>query len=277
MLIQRDILASLLFFALACGATEATKEAPKKDDLRLTITGSSTVQPIIEDAAPLFEQKKPGLKIEIQGGGSGAGIKTATEGKADIGMVSRALKPEESTIVASKIADDGIAILVHKDNPINAITKEQVVKLYTGEALNWKDIGGNDGVVTLITKEEGRSTLELFAKHFDIEKKIKADAIVIGPNGQAIKTLEGNPNAIAYISIGSAEKAVEAGSPIKLLSLDGVTATTENVRNATYPLRRPLNLVTRGAPTGVAKEFIDFMLSPEGQAVVVKQDFVPIK
>ena len=274
MLTRRSVLAGLFLFTVACGSKEG---ASTKDASRLTLTGSSTVQPIIEDAAPLFEQKKPGLKIEIQGGGSGAGIKTATEGKADIGMVSRGLKPEESTLVATKIADDGIAILVHKDNPLSAITKEQVIKLYTGEALNWKDIGGNDGVVTLITKEEGRSTLELFAKHFEIEKKIKADAIVIGPNGQAIKTLEGNPNAIAYLSIGSAEKAVEAGSPIKLLSLDGVTATTANVQNATYPLRRPLNLVTKGAPTGVAKEFLDFMLSPEGQGVVVKQDFVPLK
>jgi phosphate transport system substrate-binding protein len=265
---QHNVLVGLFLFTLACGSTETTT---------LTLAGSSTVQPVIEDAAPLFEKKKAGLKIEIQGGGSGAGIKTATEGKADIGMVSRALKPEESTLVATKIADDGIAILVHKDNPLNTITKEQVIKLYTGEALNWKDIGGNDGVVTLITKEEGRSTLELFAKHFEIEKKIKVDAIVIGPNGQAIKTLEGNPNAIAYISIGSAEKAVEAGSPIKLLSLDGVTATTANVQNSTYPLRRPLNLVTKGAPTGVAKEFLDFMLSPEGQSVVVKQDFVPLK
>jgi phosphate transport system substrate-binding protein len=270
---RRNILAGFVYLAAACGSGASGD----RQELRLLAAGSSTIQPIIEEAAPLFEKKKAGLKIEIQGGGSGAGIKTATEGKADIGMVSRGLKAEESALVATKIADDGIAILVHKDNPLTAITKEQVIQLYTGAALNWKDVGGNDGVVTLITKEEGRSTLELFAKHFEIEKKIKADAIVIGPNGQAIKTLEGNPNAIAYVSVGSAEKAVEGGSPIKLLSLDGVTATTENVRNATYPLRRPLNLVTRGAPAGLAKEFIDFILSPEGQAIVAKQDFVTLK
>jgi phosphate transport system substrate-binding protein len=267
MLTRRSILSTFLFLAVACGSKEA----------KLIAAGSSTIQPIIEAAAPLFEAKKSGLKVEIQGGGSSVGVKNATDGTADVGMVSRALKPEESALVATKIADDGIALFVHKDNPLTAITKEQVVKIYTGEVTNWKDIGGTDGPITLITKEEGRSTLELFAKHFGIEKKIKTDAIVIGPNGQAIKTVEGNPAAIAYVSIGSAEKAVEAGSPIRLLSLDGIAATTENVRNATYPLRRPLNLVTKGAPAGSAKELIDFMLSPEGQEVVAKQDFVPLK
>jgi phosphate transport system substrate-binding protein len=269
----RDVtVAALLFAAFGCGQGAAGGERKI-----LTIAGASTIQPIAEEAAPLFESKKSGVKVEIQGGGSSVGAKSPIEGKADIGMVSRPLKPEESALVATKIAEDGIAILVHKDNPLTGITKEQVVKLYTGEAPNWKDIGGNDGSVTLITKESGRSTLELFAKHFEIEKKIKADAIVIGPNGQAIKTLEGNPNAIAYISIGSAEKAVEQGSPIKLLSLDGVAATVENVRNGTYPLRRPLHLVTKGEPAGVAKEFIDFILSPEGQSVVARQDFVTLK
>lgn len=265
--IYRGGLLVLGTFFFACGG--------KGQELR--VVGSSTIQPILEEAAPLFEAKHPGLKVVIEGGGSSAGIKAGREGGDNIGMTSRALKEEEKDLTATKIADDGIAIIVHKENPLTNITKEQVIKLYTGEATDWSAIGGNKAPVTLITKEEGRSTLELFAKHFEVEGKIKKDAIVIGPNGQAIKTVEGNPNSIAYVSIGSAEKAVEQGSPIKLLSLDGVAATTENVRNASYPLRRPLNLITKEAPQGAVKELLDFMLSPEGQKVVIAQDFVPLK
>lgn len=266
----RVIIAILAVELLAC--------QDKLGPIRLTVAGSSTIQPILESAASRFEGKHAGVKLDVQGGGSSVGIKCATEGSCDVGMVSRDLKPEEraAQLAAVKVADDGIAIIVHEDNPLAAITREQVVKLYSGAVTSWKDVGGGAGPVTLITKEEGRSTLELFARHFGLEQRIKADAIVIGPNGQAIKTLEGNPDAIGYVSIGSAEKAVEQGSPIKLLPLDGVAATTDNVRNGTYPLRRPLNLVTKGPATGRAKELIDFMLTSEGQQIVADQDFVAL-
>jgi phosphate transport system substrate-binding protein len=238
--------------------------------------GSSTIQPIVEEAAPKFEATHPGVVIEIQGGGSGAGVKGTREGKAQIGTVSRALKDDETDLQGVKVGDDGIALVVHKDNPLTNITKEQVQRLYQGEITRWSEVGGKDAPVTLITKEEGRSTLELFAKHFALEGKIKKDAIVIGPNGQALKTLEGNPDAIAYVSIGSAEKSIEQGAPLKILNLDGVAATAATVRGGSYPLRRPLLLVTKGPASGTAKEFIDFVTSPEGQKIVTAQDFVPL-
>jgi len=107
--------------------------------------------------------------------------------------------------------------------------------------------------------------------------KFVRDAVIIGPNGQAIVTVAGNPYAIAYVSIGAAEVAVAQGTPIKLLALDGVAATTRNVRNGSYGLLRQLNFVTNGSPHGTAKAFLDFVLTPTGQHIVAKQEFVPIQ
>jgi phosphate transport system substrate-binding protein len=128
----------------------------------------------------------------------------------------------------------------------------------------------------VVNKEEGRATLELFEQYFALRGKFVRDAIIIGPNGQAIATVAGNPSAIAYVSIGSAEVAVTQGTPTKLLALDGVAATSANVTSGAYTLTRPLNFVTVGPPQGAAKAFLDFALTPMGQHLVRTQEFVPI-
>ena len=242
----------------------------------LTLAGSSTVQPVAEAAAQAFEALHPDAQVDVQGGGSSVGISSARSGLADIGMVSRGLKPEESDLAAVSIAIDGIALVVHAQNPVAGLTKEQVVSIYTGQFTSWKALGGEDHAITLVNKEEGRSTLELFEGYFGLKGKVAAGAVVIGPNGQAITTVAGNPWAIAYVSIGSATFAEAQGTPIKRLSLEGIAASVETVSNATYPLVRPLNLVTRGPATGLAKEFEDFLLSDAGQKIVAKEDFVPV-
>jgi phosphate transport system substrate-binding protein len=259
---------------LACSSSPSTPaEAPPR---ALTLAGSSTVQPVVEIAGQAFEASHPGTRVDVQGGGSSVGISSARSGLADIGTVSRALKPEEADLTATTIGLDGIALIVHADNPLHAITHDQVVAIYTGATSNWSALGGPDRAITVVNKEAGRSTLELFEAHFGLKDKIMPSAVIIGPNGQAITTVAGNPDAIAYVSIGSAAVAEEEGTRIRRLTLDGVEASVENVANSTYPLMRPLNLVTKGAPAGLAKEFVDFVASPEGQAIVRKEDFVPV-
>jgi phosphate transport system substrate-binding protein len=167
-------------------------------------------------------------------------------------------------------------MIVNANNPLTAITKDQVVGVYSGATATWKDLGWEDHAITVVSKEEGRSTLELFQQHFGLKDKIMANAVIIGPNGQAITTVAGNPYAIAYVSIGSAAVAESQGTAIRRLALDGVVASVENVANGTYPLMRPLNLVSKGPPAGRAKEFVDFILSPDGQAIVRREDFVPV-
>jgi phosphate transport system substrate-binding protein len=256
------------FAALIAGGTHAET---------LTVAGASTIQPLAEVAAQEYEKSHPGVRINVQGGGSSVGISSARSGLADIGDVSRALKPDEQDLTATTIAIDGIALVVHADNPLTAITRQQVIDVYTGATRSWKDFGGADRPITVINKEEGRSTLELFEDHFGLRGRFRSDMLIIGPNGQAILAVAGDRDALGYVSIGSALIAQKDGTSIKLLSLDGVEATTETVHNGRYPLKRPLNLVTKGAPSGLARAFIDFILGLEGRELIVHEGFVPLE
>jgi phosphate transport system substrate-binding protein len=245
---------------------------------QLTLAGSSTIQPVAEVLGQKFEQLHLESQINVQGGGSSVGITAPQSGLADIGMVSRALHAEEAqTLTPTTFAVDGIAPITHASNPVSGLSRQQVIDIYTGVISNWQTLGGTDTHIVVVNKEEGRATLELFAQYFGLTSKFVRDAVIIGPNGQAIATVAGNPQAIAYVSIGSAEVAVEQGTSIKLLALDGVAATSANVKSGVYRLTRPLNFVTVGPPHGLAKEFLDFVLTPRGQQLVTEQEFVPVR
>src|SRR6056297_146102 len=197
-------------------------------DLQIVLTGSSTVAPLINEIAKRFEQSRPGVRVDVQSGGSSRGVADARRGLADIGMVSRDLKSEEQDLTAITIARDGIGIIVHRDNPVSSLTDAQIVAIYTDRIHRWDELGGPEAPITVVNKAEGRSTLELFVSHFHLDtKEIKADT-VIGDNEQGIKTVAGNPNAIGYVSIGTAEYDVAHDVAIKLLPLAGIEASIEN-------------------------------------------------
>ncbi len=260
---------------LVCGA-QGTISAQDAAQGKLTLTGSSTVAPLAAELGKRFEQRHPGVRIDVQSGGSSRGIADARSGLADIGMASRALKPDESDLRAFPIALDGICLIVHRDNPIAALTDDQVVKIYTGGIRNWKDVGGRDAPITVVNKAEGRSTLELFLSHYQLKNAdIRAD-VIIGDNEQGIKTIVGNPDAIGYVSIGTAEYDAAQGTPIKLLPMAGVAPSTETVLSGRFPLTRPLNFVMKTEPQGLAKAFIDFAQSADAVPTVKEQNFVPI-
>jgi phosphate transport system substrate-binding protein len=151
-----------------------------------------------------------------------------------------------------------------------------VIEIYTGRITNWKELGGADRKITVVNKAEGRSTLELFLHHFGlVNSQIKAH-VVVGDNEQDIKTVVGNAGAIAYVSIGTGEFDVEQGMPLKLLPMDGIAATTANVKNRTFPLMRVLNLVTKGQPSGLSMQFIDYARRVSVHDLVKDQYFVPL-
>lgn len=254
--------------------TTSTPSTPLQG--KLVLTGSSTVAPLVTEMAKRYEAKHSGARIDVQSGGSSRGIADARQGVADIGMVSRSLKPEEKDLQAFEIAKDGIALILNKQNPVTQLSDAQVVSLYTKKVTNWKNVGGKDAPLTVVNKAEGRSTLELFAKYFKLDTKaIKAD-VVIGENEQALKTVVGNPNAIGYVSVGSAEFDAKSGTTVKLLPINGVAASTANVSNQTFPISRPLNLVTKTTPTGLTKAFIEFAQSSAVTDLVKEQYFVPV-
>ncbi len=268
---------SHLWLVMTFLAISGAAEAEPTDALqgKLVVTGSSTVAPLALEIGKRFEQQHPGVRIDVQTGGSSRGVADARSGLAQIGMVSRALTPEENDLIAHTIAMDGVGVILHRGNRVPSLTDEQITAIYTGRITNWKDVGGQDARITVVNKAEGRSTLELFLHHFAVKNsEIKAQ-VVIGDNQQGIKTVAGNPGAIGYVSIGTAEYEAAQGTPIKLLPMGGAAATVATVRDGRFPLSRPLNLVTKGEATGLAKRFIDFARSKSVNDLVEAQFFVP--
>jgi len=265
-----SVLSIMLFVA-------TTASTPQAADRKLVLTGSSTVAPLMVEIGKRFERGNPGVRVDVQSGGSSRGIADTRSGLADIGMVSRALKPDEQDLKSFTIALDGITLIVHRDNPVQTLTDPQIVDIYTGKITHWGALGGADRPITVVNKAEGRSTLELFLHHFRLKSgDIKAQ-VVIGENQQGIKTVAGNASAIGYVSIGTAEYEAAQGTPIKLLPIAGIDASVENVRNGRFPLARPLNLVTKMEPEGLARQFIDFSRSESVHDLVQAQYFVPLE
>ncbi|TAK64198.1 phosphate ABC transporter substrate-binding protein [Methylobacter sp.] len=251
----------------------------KPDDTKvekLVLTGSSTVAPLAAEIGKRFETLHSNVRVDVQTGGSSRGVSDARAGLADIGMASRSLKEDEKDLLSFTIALDGISVILNKANPVEALNKQQIVDIYTGRITNWKDVGGNDAAITVVNKAEGRSTLELFLHYFGLKNTDIKPQVVIGDNQQGIKTVMGNPNAIAYVSVGTAEYESSQGAAIKLLPLESIAASVENLRNRSFPLSRPLNLVTRGEPAGLAKDFIEFARLPQVNDLVEAQYFVPV-
>lgn len=263
----------LLVVAASLGVAGSAHAGERK----LVLTGASTVAPLAAEIGKRFERLNPGVQVDVQTGGSARGVNDARLGLSDIGMVSRDLKPDEAQQLRSfTIAYDGVCMIVHKSNPVATLTKEQVVGIFTGRITNWKELGGADRKITVVNKAAGRSTLELFLQHFGlVNSQIKAH-VVVGDNEQDIKTVVGNPGAVAYVSIGTGEFDVRQGMPLKLLPMEGIAATSENVKNRSFPLMRVLNLVTKGQPTGLSKQFIDYARTESVHDLVKDQYFVPL-
>lgn len=268
----------LLIALCGCGGASVGTEAniPSQSN-RLIITGSSTVAPLMSEIAARFESEHPEVRIDIQTGGSSRGMADVRQRLADIGMVSRALKSSEQDLKSHLIARDGLCLIVHGSNPVGELSKAEIIDIYTGKITHWHEVGGSDNEIVVVHKAEGRSTLELFLSHFQIENLDVEPDVVIGDNQQGIKTVLGNPDAIGYVSIGAAEYEVSAGRSLKLLPLGGIPATTACVRDGTFPLSRELNLVTTGLPTGIVQELIEFAQASEVNDLIEGLYFVPVK
>lgn len=242
---------------------------------RLVITGSSTVAPLMQEIALEFEARRPGCRVDVQTGGSARGITDVREGVADVGMCSRALKASEQDLVAFTVALDGICLIVHRDNPVRELSRAQVIAIYTGAVTNWQEVGAPPSPITVVHKAAGRSTQELFLEYFALENSAVAADVVIGDNEQGVKTVAGNPGAIGYVSVGTAEFDAAAGVPIRLLPMDGVPASVESVASGTFPLSRQLNLVVQPDPDALAIDLLEFAQSEAVADLVHRQFFVP--
>ena len=244
---------------------------------RYLISGSSTVAPILTEITARLHETNPDLKIDVQTGGSTRGILDTREGRNLAGMASRDLSVDEAQgLAVHPIAYDGIAIIVHRKNPIDGLSSDQVRQLFTKAVDRWETLSGYQGAVNIVNKAEGRATLEVFLEHFGLDnRQIQADAVV-GDNAQGVRLIAGNPLAIGYVSIGEALSAKDRGVPIKLLALDGVLPSLPSVADGSYPVRRTLHLLFRGTVNGPGKTILASLRSKEGREIIQSLGFVPV-
>jgi phosphate transport system substrate-binding protein len=190
-------------------------------------------------------------------------------------MVSRALHADEKSLFAFTIARDGIALVVHADNPVKALGRAQVVDILSGKTSNWKAVGGRDAPIEVCSRKPGHSSIEIVTHFFGLAPEAIRQKHVAGDNAEALRMLLADRNLLTYFSVGLAEDSAQKGLPLRTLAVDGVAATSAAVRNGSYPLSRPLNLVTRGVPKGAARAFIEFVQLPRARAIIAEYDFVP--
>jgi len=240
---------------------------------KIDIVGSTSVQPVAEKLAAEYMKKHPDVKINVQGGGSSVGITQAQQGTADIGTSSKELKEDEKKgLQTYLIGKDGIVVIVNKQNNIKGLTTEQVKDIFSGKITNWKEVGGPDAPITVITREEGSGTRKAFEEIvMGKDAKIRKDAIVESSTEAVKQAVKQDQNAIGFISLANLDDSVKA------LEIDGIIPSEKTVADGSYKLQRPFLFLTKGEPTGVVKDFIDWVLSPEGQAIVKSEKVVPAK
>ena len=267
------LLCLMLTAAPLPGFAQGTASAPLTG--KLLITGSSTMAPMVEELGKRFRARHPGVVISVEAGGSGRGVADALEGKADIGMASRKLSQKEKALFAIPIARDGVAFVVHKDNPVGGLTRMQALAVFTGKTADWKALGGAAARIEVVTRTPGHATLEIVPRYFGIAPEAIKAAHVMGDSAEVQRLIAANRNAIGFLSTGAVDDAVQKGQPLKPLALDGKAPGSGSIRDGTWPLSRPLNLVTRRVPAGAAKAFIEFALSRAAREAILEHDFVP--
>lgn len=270
-------LAVILLFA-ACGQngkTDATGENAQKAAVTGTVAtdGSTAMQKVIGALGEAFMAENSGVTFTYNPTGSGTGITAVKEGRCDIGLSSRALKEEEKAdgLQETILALDGIAVIVHPQNPVSDLTVEQIAKIYTGEITNWKEVGGDDAEIVLIGREAGSGTRDGFESITNTKEACKYRQELTS-TGDVITTVSGNPAAIGYASLASVKDSVKA------LSVNGIVPSEATVKDGTYSIQRPFVLVTRTgeALSPAAQAFFDYATSQDASALISAQGAVPM-
>ncbi|MBI5524081.1 MAG: phosphate ABC transporter substrate-binding protein [Desulfarculus sp.] len=245
----------------------------------VSITGSTTVLPVAQKAAEVFMKKNPQVNVTVAGTGSGDGIKAIIDRTCDIGNSSRQMKDKEQALAKEKgvdvkeftVALDCIVPVVNPVNPVKDLSMAQLKEIYTGKIKNWKEVGGEDKPVVVVSRDSSSGTFEVWNEMVLKKERVRPDAQLQASNGAVAQAVAGNKYAIGYVGIGYLNPKVKA------LTVGGVMASPETARNKTYPVARGLYMYTCGEPQGQTKAYLDFVLSPEGQKLAQGEGFVPVK
>ncbi|GAB6097641.1 phosphate ABC transporter substrate-binding protein [Desulfatiferula olefinivorans] len=267
-------LAVMGFLAMPAGVFAGALDMFSGETGVIRVSGGTAHIPVMKEAAKRIMEKNPTIRITIAGGGSGVGISQVGEGLVDIGNSGR--KPKDSEIEAHglvmfKWAMDGVAVVIHPDNPVTALTKTQLKDVFSGTIRSWSELGGPDKPINVFTRDEASGTREVFwGKALD-KGTITPSASFVVSNGAMKSAVASNPYAIGYVSVGHIDDSVKA------LVLDGVTPSNATVKSGDYTVARGLYSNTKGQPGGLSKKFIDYLFSDEGQAIVAENGFIPVR
>ncbi len=246
---------------------------------KVVIKGSTTVLPITQKAAEAFKKTSKTL-ITIEGSGSGNGIKALIDKTCDIANSSREMKPEELKNAGDKgirvkeiaIAIDMIVPVVHPSNPVKEITMAQLKAIYDGSITNWKQLGGKDENIVVISRDTSSGTFEIWNEKVMKKTDVRKDALLQASNGAIVSAVAGNPKAIGYVGFGYIDSSVKA------LNVDSVLPTIDNGKSGKYPISRKLYMfVDENRVSTETQKFIDFIIGAEGQKLVKDAGFIPIK
>lgn len=256
-----------------CGAAASA-------ETKIVIDGSTTVGPISKAFADFYKENHSGVNITISESGSGNGVKSLMNNACDIANMSRFMKPAEfkSCVdkgilpVAHVVAFDGLAVVVNPKNPVKALTVSQIADIYTGKITNWKQLGGEDAKIVVVSRDTNSGTYETFNELVLKKAAITKDAEYVGSNGQARTRVNTTKNAIAYVGLGFVDDTV------KPLSVEGILPTAKSVSTGKYPIARPLYMFTNGYPKmgSDVYNFVTLHLSKEGREIVSDLGYIPV-
>jgi phosphate transport system substrate-binding protein len=245
----------------------------------IVIKGSTTVLPIAQKVAEVYMKANPDVRISISGGGSGNGIKALIDGSTDIADSSRFIKNKEVKLAVENgrypvpfaVAYDCIIPVVHPSNSMTNLTLDQLKAIYKGEVKNWRDVGGPDRKIVVVSRDSSSGTYEVWEGKVMKKERVYPGALLQASNGAVVQAVSKNKNAIGYIGLGYLDASTKA------LSVNGITGSPETTLNGTYPISRPLYMFTAGWPKGDTLNFINYVIHPQkGQKYVAAAGYVPL-
>jgi len=277
------MLVLLAFAAAGCSKKDKQNSENKKS---VTIKGSDTMVHLMSTLAEAFMKKDPNAQVSVTGGGSGTGIAALLNGTTDICASSRDMQQKEKDQAKEKninpvektIAFDGIAIVVHPENPVKELTLDQIKKIYTGAYKNWKELGGPDQPLTVLSRESNSGTYVFFQEHV-LNKENYAPTVKLMPASSSIvQSVSADKWSIGYVGLGYTKEGNIKIVPVKKDDASAaVMPTHETVLDKTYSIARPLYLYFNGEPSGNSKSLLEFIMSPDGQKIVEETGYITLK
>ena len=276
---------SALFLAACGGSSEqkADQKEEKKAGISITVKGSDTVLPLTQKEAESFMKKNPDASITVVGGGSGVGIAAFKEGTTDIAMASRPMKLGEKVELEESgkeftekiIAYDALAIVVHADNKVDGLTREQLEGIFTGKIKNWKEVGGDDMKIVAYSRESSSGTHDFFKKVVNNKKEFGAEILLMPATGAIIQSVSQTKGAIGYVGLAYLEDNVKALTVSYDQGATFIVPSAETAADKTYPITRPLFYYYLNSNEATIKPFLDYILSAEGQKIVSEVGYIP--